>query len=568
MMKNTAFCLPKIPTNIFLGLFIALSLFGIFIPLQVDEPAWGFQNHMAIKDGFKIITLMPQCHRTSEIAMDLPISWYPYAFVNHILFMQIDAPIWLRIVGIIRFIAFLAVSFFIIDEVAKKLKTNSKKLFIVFLAVLSLDILASLMQVARPEQTLLLGSSILIALALKAKYLLKYKYLAIFSFFFTTFLVFPAHPKALALLPIVLVCGLILFRKLIKSKIITALLLIALTLFVLNSAKIWLQRYDCSYSPESEGFIKNHKLPLEKLSSQPFAFFGEASLNIVSGVLSDLFPYRILFDYNWLPKTLNNIPPELEGIYALISIFSFFLRIVIFVLCLLCTFNVFISLFHKKFAKKFYEQVSYEHAFIATSIFIAVIGLMAIVGREKMWYHGALNAPLLIICGFIFIKSLKVENAKVIASKFSTVLLTLASISIVIFLLKFYPYITKPQLIERSIPNRTIMISPWQYSIRQNNVMTAYNACQLPNLSLANRLILDDYTYAVLKKTNTPFHFHYITNFAFKDVKYFKVQELLNIIKKYNSSGLIINCSHIPSQLMPYVKQYGDYCCINSRNLK
>src|SRR5438045_2999112 len=83
-------------------LYIVIVTIGFFMPLQTDEINWSYVNQRGIIDHFQLMTLLPQCQDAQVFAKALPWSWYPHAWINDLVFMHVDYPLWIRIVGIAR----------------------------------------------------------------------------------------------------------------------------------------------------------------------------------------------------------------------------------------------------------------------------------------------------------------------------------------------------------------------------------------------------------------------------------------------------------------------------------
>ncbi|HCR85800.1 MAG TPA: hypothetical protein DIV86_03895 [Alphaproteobacteria bacterium] len=551
-------------TCIFLSIILGLSL-----PIQTDEITWDIPNHSAIKDGYKLTTLLPQCHLPSRITEELPVLWYPFAWFNHIIFMQIEHHLWLRIVATSSYVLFLLIIYFICRNLTERLKLSAISIFVIFSCFLGLDIMPLLMQVNRPEQTLLLGIAIFILLGIKSRDFLQRSkiigYFNVLAFIFTVLLVFPSHAKSIAILPVAFVCGTILFKDIIRSKVIILLLLAFITFFAIQSAMVWIDRYECSNSPETKKIIDGHSLPINKITSEPTEFILAAVISLILGLASDLFSSGIIYGSGWLPVTITDLPNWLLFTDMTLGIIYYFLRIIIFFSCVWFFSCIFLSFIKNKNIKFDFDITFF---LIASSVLLSLMGVMMVTGTAKAWYHPALNIPLLWFAALLLLAANGVTSKNIYSlPKFTLkILVIIFTISTFFLLIKYHPYFTQAESIKARGQNKFMVLIPTgDFSLRKQVIFDTYKQCGLPPVSETKNLIVDDYTYPVLRTTKFPMNFQYITNIFYNKIKSFDDKKLLKFMDEYNSPGFIINCNHLPNKMKKYniIKNQG-YCCLNN----
>jgi len=534
------------------------------MPLQTDEIIWSVSNHRAIVDHYELITLLPQCQAATSFAKTLPLLWYPHAWVNHLLFMQIENPLWIRIIGIIRCIFFLTVIWFIITPIASKLQYNPRIIFVLFLAALGLDELPLLLQVTRPEQTILLSISIAIALTLHADTLIRYKwskYSAMAVFLCVVLLLYPAHPKAIATLPIMIVCTAVLFYRLTQNRLITAAIMLAIGCFAAMSVSLWIARYDCPHSTLSAKLIAKHSLPLNMLWADPWAFFAICIESFRNALLYDFDIHSYIIEkMDWIPATLSPFPGWFIQINNCANFIAWEIK---FSILAIGMWNARLILCRRAISANL-------PSVLGTMTLMTIVGFMLISGPVRMFYLVALQAPLLLLAALLnmpeyrhFIKPHRLW----VRGGYLLMLFAVANMSWLSY--RYYPFITTPATRDLALSNhRPILLSAFGYDTRKTFIMDAYVQCGLPPLSEATHLVLDDYTYPVLKHTQQPFSFYYITNIFSHGSKIYDNKQLATLLKEYNSSGIIMDCREVPVSLQPFLSEYDGYCCAIGAKLK
>jgi len=554
-------------------LYAAIIFIGIYVPLQTDEIAWQYVNSRAITDHFQLITLLPQCQPAASFAKKLPLLWYPHAWVNHFIFMYIDDPLWIKITGILRFVLFLAVSWFITKPLAPYLKTGPRTLFLIFLAILGLDELPFLLQVARPEQTILLSVGIFAALALNAgtislsAYL---KYSAAILFLFTALLLFPAHPKAVAALPITMFCAWVLFYRLSGKRLHASIITAVILGFALFSVRLWLERYACPSSILSKIAIDANSPALDKLFSNPALFFHDLFHNFLLGIVYDFnIHLHIITRDNWLPPSLAPMPGWLTGLNYNFMIFLLCLRAALLMFCGIFTV---VTIIRATIACARPSRPIALAAKMGGFIFITIICLM-LTSSTRLFYFVPLQLPLLILSAMMMFSSLKIPRFAVKLwpyVKYALLVLAIGNMALLVY--KYNPYIFHPGSRQSVIGNsemgkREIMLSPLDYNSRNAAIMRAYNMCSLPPVKKAGHLILDDYTYTSLRHSFEPLAFDYVTDIFHFGQAVYGNKEFLDFINLYSADGVVLNCEYVPPALRPYLLEHDGYCCATAARL-
>lgn len=554
-------------------LLLLLLVLGFFMPLQTDEIAWSYANQRGIIDHFSVITLLPQCQAADSFAKPLPLSWYPYAFLNHLVFMQVDSLIWIRLVGMARFVLFLTASWFVVKPLAFSVNISPHILFFLLLSLLGLSSLPLAMQVTRPEQTLFLSAAIYLTLGLNAPVIARHtfsKYAATAIFFITVLLSFPSHAKAIATLPLALACAYVFFRASFKSRWVYVLSMLAVIGFSSQSAFFWLQRYVCPDSVASQQMIAYHSLPWGLLWQNPIDFITVALHVFLQGIATDFNPYND--DGNWLPFSLVDLPGWAKALYILCRNTGYVINIGLFCFCILFFLLTLISFIRSIVAKTYaHQQKDFSsYAILACSFTFSLVGIILITGRIRIWYLPTLELPLLYWASLLSVAATYKNLSSRRIQHYVWIVIAFAAGNILLLGYRYYPYITDASTRERIMKFGTempvsepVLHSPWNYEAQTKNIEEAYKACGLPSdITTAQHLILDDYTYPALKHSYQPFDFIFSTDIVNSP---FNVKALFQEMKKYDSQGIMLNCKFVPAGLVPFLEEHNGYCCMSGK---
>jgi hypothetical protein len=195
-------------------------------------------------------------------------------------------------------------------------------------------------------------------------------------------------------------------------------------------------------------------------------------------------------------------------------------------------------------------------------LFVSLVGLMLFSGYLRFWYLVSLQSPLLIGCLLLLTPWQNLTSTqKRLLPKAKTLLFVLATLNLSMLLYNYYPLITSAPTRERIIDERAILITPWDYKQRKEAINTAYQACGFPQTSEVSRLVTDDYSYTTLRYTNQPLSFMYLTSIHSRGRDNFDYRYFFELLHQFDSSGILIKCTHVPPALKPFLIEENGYCC-------
>ena len=188
-----------------IALWIANAIYlAAFLPIQTDEMSWSITNHRAIIDNYQTISLYPQCSKL-VFAQKLPAIWIIPAWINHIIYSKVNTAFGLRLISIFKLLAWVLIWIALFKKILKCSLRQLLPSMAFILAAFSLDAEIILLIMARPEQSLLLGISLVLYLAIAATELKTkktYRILATLLLIITVAEVGYSHAKAGAFLPL------------------------------------------------------------------------------------------------------------------------------------------------------------------------------------------------------------------------------------------------------------------------------------------------------------------------------------------------------------------------------
>jgi hypothetical protein len=567
--KSTKLDVSKVIFALALFLLGITLLLGFYLPLHVDEIDWSYSNHRAIQDHFSVITLIPQCQVPESYAKSLPFTWYPYAFINHMLFMQFDGLVWLRIVGSARFIMLLIAVGFILRGVSQHFAFTYRWMLVLFLSLMLLDYTPLLLQVNRPEQTIILSIVVLLALALNTDVIVDRpyrKYMAISILCLTLACVFPSHPKAIAALPVLLVSSGIFLTKIHCRRWVMVLTLSCIALYALQSILFWIARYDCPHSDFMKEYIGAHTLPMNLLPWHPIMFGQELIVVMAFAVIVKFIGIPVY----WLPPSLTLFPYSLDDIALFYRPLTMIFKVSALAYCIVFLAKTMIfslaSIRRVRLAKDQVKNLSFL-PLLACAATCSLLATILIVGRSSAFYHAILEIPLLYVSGLLCLAAdgngLRINNRIRFVALF---IFVAAAGSVVLYASMYYPFITQPERRERVMKrdedySRTLLYSPFEYASQAKVIKAVYEECGFPPAeSDASHMVLDPYTYPVLKRTFQPFALVYFIDGG--EGEQLEEQVFLDRLREYHSDGVLARCDQIPNNYLSNFTQHHGYCCM------
>lgn len=542
--------------------FSAMIILGLYMPLQTDEVAYLMLNHRALIDGGQIYHGYPQCG-VQQFSHPLPWVWYLPAYFNDLTYARVDHPIWIRIGGIIQFFMW----FFLWIAIAIKLfnipRINWPLLTAILLAFLGLDALPLSLLVNRPEQILLIGVGAFILFALYAREIsksLSLQILATLLLFFVAMYMHAIHPKSITLLPFEVMTGGLFLKHAWRSRLITCAGIVLLFWIAMDSYIVAAQRLQCPDSPLVRHILAGIYLSPSALLTSPGFFSLVAICNLIASFFSALSVHYHITSVNaWIPLSLQPMNALMVALIDILDAIAWLIYIcVLFMTIRFCYRGICVTGL-KKIIPEASANLPSSTAWLG--IITLLSGLLAVFTLMTAYFYAASFAVPLLLLMLMLILSLRKNEITQKHPRFIqgvNTLLLLAVVNHIVLLERYSAFITEPEAHNSTISRRVMTISAWGYENRLKDIKELESLCNVhPNVS-SNHIVTDDTTY---------FRYHYgfeplpiYTSVWIKPE--FKASDYFELLRQYNSDGVISACQNFPSKLLPYAIKHGDFCCI------
>ena len=538
-------------TIVLLLLYIfSLSILRHF-PIYPDEITIRLVLSRMFYDFPTINNSLPFCESFEQ---SRPLAWYFPGMIGWLLDSQINSLKMLRIIGLIFNVGIITLLIWTLFRECRKLVTNNNHSSMFYwmvicigliLSLLSIGVLPVFLVINRNEQPIILCLIVLLSIVSAEKIQYKSAFsktkLIVIFYAITSLLLF-AHPKALLLIPVILLIAYRLFSSLKNRLLSIALMLILIFLIMLNFSA-WSHAYKCSETPGMMKFLGDMTLKYQDIFYNQHHFFAQINQSLRSTLeYFRKIGFQTFSEVGYLP------PLQLTPIYKCVNIL---IRIKISILFLtISTLLPFYS--YRDFQDKKY---------FSFNVLLLVLFLSACVGAifnlTKHWYDVDYFWILLIIVFVFFIKDhLQYHLKNKICNLIQLYLICSGIFSLSIFLYGF----AAP--IKSGFQGPGIQIHNYDEKKMVYKLHEAIKNCHI-NLIGSKHLILDNLTYWYFRKSKNPLLIDYVhLSYSLdKPSNYFRA-----IIQ--NSSGLITRCSSISVKSLHYTTHIGSICCAQTNLVK
>ncbi len=530
------------------GCLAALIYFAITLPIQTDEIAWAFVNHRAVLDDYQVMSLYPQCG-TRVFPLSLMTLAYPAAWVNHLIYSFVESPFWLRLLGLTRLLGSLVLLGLIVRKISGR---QALPVFAVALTFLLVDSTSVLLVMARPEQSLFLGVSLILFIALSSSAIshspVTTKLLLASVFLLTVIQTDYAHAKAVGFVPLFIVAAILFSRQVFCSKAAHFLYPLTIGVVAILQYRFWGARLDCPDSREVQQMLFNYTLPIGQVVVAPLQFFKEAFTNFSLALMQDFWAYPERLQRGWLK---SDAPSYLMTLAAVPAVLGFVLRMSTLGACLLRVLRLASGRVPVPI-----DETQQRYNFLAVAALCAYVPFFFLIGPTRASYLNALEVPLLLLVALLLFGR-EVQRCR----GFRVVACTLMIVTGVNLLLHVAVY-RHSDLLEVVETER--LISFFAGSDDTESLRTLARACMI-DPATAKHLVLDDRTYLAFRESKLPFHIHYVTDRYYSFTGYntdADVERFFKTLALYRSDGLIVDCRNLAGQLLPSAQKKNGYCCL------
>lgn len=490
-----------------------LSSFVIFIPLYNDELYFKMVNSRLFIDNFRIVNWLPQC----ELKTETTIPWFFYFnyLVNSTLYYFMSSPIFIRVVGILVFIAIFFGTYLFSNQVQGNNKNKNLSYF--FSSLFLVGALPWLLSMGRPEQTQMLGTIVLLII-LYTKYSERFK--ALVFILISTFIM-ADHPKALFLSFFLYPAGWFLFSD---SKIKIFCLTILTYLF--GASYIHYSQVSCTQAPLMNTMLSNVAIKPKELLGWSYIEFKNKFVTSIQyfSYIKNLH-IQTEFQSNWLPVNMDLSRYDRKYNEIIDLLFKFINSFVI------------VGIFYNLFA--FLRFKTHKKSLFLSIGLIATFFVSIFLFRSTNFYESSFRIPLIL---WIFLLTTTHFSlwAHPLVRKYVLPLLTFAVIiSQIYFTTRIIGHWTRNE----------------DNSQAKDHITSLINECDLQSRS---RVITDRHTLPYIwKKVQLPIDIGSIYGSFGQDIKDIRV-----FFNQLKIEGIITKCENFPKEYITDVKQSSGYCCL------
>lgn len=533
-------------------IWLAMMPIYLHLPVYTDEIVWKVLQGRFVVDEMKVMTALaaPSC---GDYVFDMPQPLLPFLALDSMLYFG-ASPMWIRVTGIVIYSVWMVGCIGLIASVAhfKGLRTW---LLLLLLAALTLGVAPFLVILNRPEKMLLLVLTSMFAIALMASQSAERRYglwkdallftLGIWSL--------SIHPKALFFVPFGLVC----FFAASNSRRTAVLASAGFLVVAAWAYESWSARLDC---PGDAHFAKmlTSRNAVEILKAGEFVTYlkhvwWEFHINPLSFTYLPPIFFKRSYTSNWLPHVDQLTALQITA--NLVLAISIALILVILGFCLMR-----------------YIQMRRWRAFASMEFMLTIMLLLSLVATSALQIHkndydSSLAFPVMILAMMGAIAALlRADPGLVLRPRFRRYsqfailgVVAGAVTSQMAVAERFAPHAFGDWSRPGYLDGQPFSVSSATTSAVNVDVIEAARACQIEPNEDAQRIVVDDLTYAAFASTSEPYFITYLVGGWSRGIA-----DLNSFLKDKGSDGMIVGCHYMPPQFRSVARQTGPYCCLEA----
>lgn len=537
-----------------LGLFGVILALSFLVPIYTDEITIKITRVQVLFDAFKLTSLFPQCG--AEFALSVPLIWAPGVLIDRLIYGNVTAPIFVRIVGVLMLVTWLGMlAWFMRRNV--KAEISSLHLIAGLISLVSLGVLPFLLVLNRSEQVLFVGitfisilPSIVVQNQPKSNWV--WAILAV-MFCLAISYMFSSHPKTFFFIPLMIVSALHLSVD-SRRVWIGVILLGGLGAICYESLTFWNRRMYCPDAPFLDAILKSHSLSVGLLLTSPMDFFHAGLDNLIHSkdYLKNIV-FQTRYQSDWLPFSM-----ELK-----LDKFTMLINVCVRVIYVVC-FGYFVVLLAKRLHSDWLERKLIAQTTISAALLFGIVSTSFFM-ISKNFYESSLILPLVFLLFVLLLPALYAGNPPRKLHSFLFSLILMVSIASQVNLLrKFTSYLAFPLFGNGQITEQGLSVSSSGYAQVREKVVNVAAQCGIKVGDLNSHLVIDDSTYFPFNDAYRPFHALFVTGFWGKDIG---DNNFFQFLKENKSAGVIASCDHLPSGIRKFTKEQGGFCCISQQDI-
>jgi hypothetical protein len=281
---------------------LALFSFGLaaLLPVYTDEIVWKVAHGRLGFDGFQVPRLAPSC--TAD-AVSLPASIVPVRVIDTLMYQWISGPLAIRVIGIGFFVLWLFGTWVLLQHLVPPI-ADRWTIAGALVAFVTLGVMPFLMVISRPEQSLLIGITVLLIICMQEKHptprSFLYEIIIATLFVFGSAVILAAHPRALFVLPLMVIATLKSFNR----KTIVTITVLLLVFFATTYYALWAEEASCP-----DPFYQRHLEPYSIMLATSSGHLSEYITKLTNVLIHDTGHFFFLSSFGFYsPHTSGIIP--------------------------------------------------------------------------------------------------------------------------------------------------------------------------------------------------------------------------------------------------------------------
>lgn len=533
---------------------LLLASMALLVPLYSDEVAMQMaRSRFFVEDGH-LLNLLPQCR---ELAASIPLSWYPGAAVNALLYAGADE-FGLRLRGVGLCLVWFSILWVWAGRHPQGLLPRRGFQALV-LSLNLLGVVPLVLNLARSEQLMVIALAAYCWMSLHATVTrhdpATVRWLKAVSFLILNSVFLLAHPKALFFFPLILVSCVLVFRQGGWSW----MAMVPITGFMILQTFQHAQTIgQCTSAPLISQVLAQQTLDFRLLFSRPMSFVETALRNLIvaPGALVDRVPVTATFQSNWLPAIdAAGFEPAIQG-------FGTILKTSVLAGVVVLAASVPVRAAIQSTRRPLAAEMLLALALLASLL------IHASIYSSSIWHF---YTPGLIVPALTLLLMLTVGGTAVAASWIRTsatavtwYMGSLAFLSMVMLAAFVAPPLVRAAKADDYVITGQLLSTPVLVGGDARTRLQAL-ARQCGIRDGDPRLVVDGAGYFAFQHGRQPINVLYVSSVAFgADIG----SQLPAFLKRIDSSGIISRCDYLPPGLVDKATVDGSTCCLSKSQLQ
>jgi hypothetical protein len=534
------------------GLALLSFTLAALLPVYTDEIFWKLIQGRLGYDGFEVRsgTMVPSCGPDAFTAAPLML---PFRLLDTAMYQWIAEPLAIRFLGIGFLIVWLIATWLLLQRLVPPL-AGRWTIAGALVAFVTLGVMPFFMVISRPEQPLLIGITVLLAICISERPAprrsLAHEAISALALVLGSAVLLAAHQRAIFALPLMALAAL----KLRYRLAVTAAAIFAIAYFAATAYHDWTIRWACPGDPSARNLFEMESIGVAAASGHLHHYLGQ----LVRMLLYHPAHFFFLTEMGFLSYHTSYIIPAYPWHWLG---FPLTLAIAAFVgLIATSGFGAFLVVLAESLRR---HRISIAACALASVWALLFASLLARAWRSD--YEETLVEPLL---GLVSILSIWVAREPLrrwfgaagfrrAASSAFRVALLLSILSQIALIAGYTRYAAGSWITPGYAQGQKWSVANFGYGKLEPQIIETAAKCGI-NPNHAHHLVVDELTYFSFRQTHQPFLMTYLD----ENLWGWGIGDVRALLRREKSSGMVVGCQWVPSTLRPGATVNGRFCCL------